>query len=378
MKRTCLICALIIMGVAVTLLTGCSRLKEDEEAILKYLNDVYGKGAYTIKKDPEYKYNYFVNLKEYPKLQFMITVSRQPLTSPCIWSNFGEVFSENAIKQFKQSKDLLEDEIQYSDPQFIYSTEVNSLEELKISYGKLMEFINFVSQKYPVLIDKGVVDIRLDVRGIRFKGDIEDETKYFDICEVKNGTLTIKSYDELYAELAPQIKTHPENPNGVVFKASDGRSFSLGSDTFEDCLYKCLELKDFDAKALESITLKPGEMSDIYNFVSTDNNHFVNIEIQAKNLTGSDCPLYDATIIKAVITGAKEIYIDPVWIDLEFNAENSATGGEWIDPYDALGISPLKTKNTEGVPYKNIKVLFEEYDGKAWREIKRVTLTFQQ
>ncbi len=379
-KRMYLMCALVIMGIVATLLTGCSRLKKDEEIIAKYLNDIYGKDAYVVQKDPEYKSHFLVNLKEYPKLQFMVTVSRQPFTSPYIWSNFDKVFSEHAIKQFKQSNDLLADEIQYSDPQFIYSTKINSLEELKTSYDKLMKFVNFVSQEYPILIDTGVLDIRLDVSGLKLKGDIEDEMKYFDICEAKQGTLTIKPYDELYDKLVLQIKTHSENQNGVVFKVSDGRSFALGSDTFEDCLYKNLELKNYDAKALDNITLKPGEVSDVYNFASTDNYNFVNIEIQAKNLTDSVCSLYDATIIKAIITGAKEIYIDPVWIDLKFSAWDNATGRKWIDPYDALKILPPKTKTEkiEGTLYKNIKILFEEYHGKDWKEIRRVTLIFQQ
>lgn len=381
MKKIYLLFSLVIIGIIVVMLTGCSHAKEDENKIIKYLDDVYGKDSYIIERDPEYKYNYFVKLKKYPELKFTITVSRQPLTSPYIWSNFDEVFSKHAIKQFKESKGLGSGEIAYADPELIYKTKVSSLEELKMSYDRLTEFIDFASEKYPIMVDTGLLDIRLDVRGILLKGDIEYETKYFHVCENKNGKLTIKTYDELYAELAPKIKTrHEKNTDGIVFKASDGRSFSLGGDTFEDCLYKELELKNADANGLKKIILEPGETSGTYTFKSKGDYDFVNIEIQAKNLTSQNCSLYDATIVKAVITGAEEVYIDPVWIDLEFNAWDSANGGKWIDPYKALKISPPKTEaeKTEGVPYKNIRVLFEIHSGKDWKEVGKVTLTLQQ
>lgn len=376
MKKIYLICALVIVGIISILITGCSHQQEDKETIIKYLDDIYGKDTYTMKKDPDYKYNYLVKLKEYPGLQFRITVSHQPLTSSYVWSDFDEVFSSHAIKQFKNVIDLVEDDIEYSQPEFIYAAEVNSLEELKISYDKLMEFIDFVSQKYPILIDTGILDIRFDVTGLMLKGDIESETKYFHVCEVKKGTLSIKSYDELYGELAPKIKTQNPSSQGLIFKADDGRAFALGEDTFEDCLNKGLKLENVDTKELEKITLTPGESSDIYTFSSSDNYNFVNIKIQAKNLTSSDCSLYDATIIKAVIAGGEEIYIDPAWIKLKFNAWDKKTGGKWIDPYDALKITHPKTKSekTEGVLYKNTKVLFEERNGKDWKEIVKVTL----
>lgn len=141
-----------------------------------------------------------------------------------------------------------------------------------------------------------------------------------------------------------------------------------------------MELENADANELKKVILEPGETSGTYTFKSKGNYDFVNIEIQAKNLTSLDCSLYDAAIIKAVITGAKEIYIEPVWIKLKFNAWEEATGGKWIDPYDALKIShpKIEAEETEGVPYKNIRVLFEEHAGKDWKEIKRVILTLQQ
>ena len=83
--------------------------------------------------------------------------------------------------------------------------------------------------------------------------------------------------------------------------------------------------------------------------------------------------MFEATIIKAVIDDAKEIYIAPVWIDLVFDKRR-----EWKEPYEVLGISSPKTEkeNTEGVKYKNVKVLFEK--NKYDKGIKRVTLTFNQ
>lgn len=375
--KLCFLFTLVMIGIAAIVLMGYSRAraraKEDEALILQYLDDVYGKDSYRIQRDPKYKYRFSVHLKEYPELEFMITVSRQPLTSPYIWSNFDEVFSRYVIAQFAKSCDLGEDSINYSDPEFVYTANINSLEELKNSYERLTGFIHSVSEKYPLLIDTNMLDIRLDVTGIRLKGDIEDETKYFDVCQAKDGSLTIKPYQEIYNAIASQLKTHPENPNGILFRANGGRTFSLGSDTFEDCLYKGMELKNSDAKELEKIILNPGESSDIYTFESTDIYNFAKIELQAKNLTNSAGSLYDATIIKAVITHSKEFSLGEVYMDLEFDKRR-----EWIDPYEALHISPPKNRKelTEGVSYKNAKVLFEENE--LWKGIKRVTLTFQE
>ena len=81
----------------------------------------------------------------------------------------------------------------------------------------------------------------------------------------------------------------------------------------------------------------------------------------------------EATIVKAVIDDAKEIYVDPVWMDLVFDERR-----EWKDPYEMLGISPPETEeeNTEGMPYKNIKILFtmNKYD----KGVRKVTLTFNK
>ncbi|MBW9211833.1 MULTISPECIES: hypothetical protein [Terrabacteria group] len=373
MKKYILAFGLVIIGIIVMMLTGCSHTKEDENKIMQFLNEVYGKESYTIQKDFKHKHHYLVKLKQYPKLEFTVTVSHQPFTSPYIWSDFNEVFSEHAIKKFKASKDLGTDKLEYLDPEFIYSTKVSSLKELKISYDKLVKFIDFISAKYPIIVDTGLLDIRLNVSGITLKGDVESETKYFDICKAKNRKLTIKSYEEIYNELASKIKTQSQSSKGLVFKASTGRAFSLGGDTFEDCLYKGLKPKDFDAKKLKKIILKPGEMSDIYTFESTDNYHDVNIKLQAKNLTSSPCSLYDAIIVKADITGSKTISIGSTSIELEFDKRR-----EWIDPYKALKISPPKNseERTKGVSYKNIRVRFEKYN--YWEGVKKVTLTSEQ
>ena len=81
----------------------------------------------------------------------------------------------------------------------------------------------------------------------------------------------------------------------------------------------------------------------------------------------------EATIEKAVIDDAKEIYVDPVRIDLAFDERR-----EWKDPYEMLGISPPETEeeNAEGVPYKNIKILFTM--NKYFKGGRRVTLTFNK
>nr|WP_315314664.1 hypothetical protein [Treponema denticola] len=362
----CIVCSAIFLN-------ACSHIKEDSEMIIKYLDNRFGKDAYTIKKDKYYR-RWLVTLNEYPDLIIFYTVSRDPLsmTSPSIKTNFDEIFGEYIIEEYKKNYELGNDEIFWEIPiNFIYYTKVNSLEELKVSYDRAIGFIAFVREKHPMLIDEGLLNIRMDIDGIKLKGVADNDSMiYFDISEVKNDGLNIKSYEDICKELKPQLKTHSDNPNGFTFHADIGRPFILGSDTFEDCFFKNLIIKQGTIEELKNIILQPGEISKAYVFKSDNQYEFTNITLQAKNLSDSPCSLLEATIVKAIIDDAKEIYIEPVWIDLVFDKRR-----EWKEPYEVLGISPPKTEqeNMEGVQYKNIKILFEM--NQYYKGVKRVTLT---
>ena len=362
----CIVCSVIFLN-------ACSHIKEDSEMIIKYLDNRFGKDAYTIKKDKYYR-RWFVTLNEYPDLIIFYTVSRDPLsmTSPSIKTNFDEIFGEYIIEEYKKNYELGNDEIFWEIPiNFIYYTKVNSLEELKIPYDRAMEFIAFVSEKHPMLIDERLLNIRMDIDGIRLKGVADNDSMiYLDISEVKNDGLSIAAYEDICKELTPKLKTHSDNPNGFTFHADIGKSFILGSDTFEDCFFKNLILKQGTIEELKNIILQPGEISNSYVFKSDNQYEFTNITLQAKNLSDSPCSLLEATIVRAIIDDANEIYIEPVWIDLVFDKRR-----EWKEPYEILGISPPKTEeeNIEGVQYKNIKILFEM--NQYYKGVKRVTLT---
>ena len=331
---------IIILGIIIcitVLLNACSHMKEDNELIVKYLNNTFGKNTYTIRQD---RHHWYVTLNKYPELTFFYTVSHDPfsMSSPSIKTDFDHVFGEYVVKKYKE-----------------YYTKVTSLEELKIPYDRLMKFISFVSEKYPVLIDVGLMKIRMDIEGIHLKGmDDNDSIIYQHISEVKKDGLIIKSYEEICQELTPKLKTHLDNPDGIIFHADIGRSFILGSDTFEDCLYKFLVLENGTVDEVKKIILQPGELSEFYTFKSENQYKFTEINLQAKNLSDSPCSLFDATIIKAVIDGSEDIYIDPVWIELVFDKRR-----EWKDPYEMLGVSPPKTEkeNIEGVQYKNLSLI---------------------
>ena len=363
----CIVCSVIFLN-------ACSHIKADSEMIIKYLDNRFGKDAYTIKKDKYYR-RWLVTLNEYPDLIIFYTVSRDPLsmTSPSIKTNFDEIFGEYIIEEYKKNYELGNDEIFLEIPiNFIYYTKVHSLEELKVPYNRAMEFIAFVSEKHPMLIDERLLNIRMDIDGIRLKGVADNDSMiYQDISEVKKDGLNIKSYEDICKELKPQLKTHSDNPNGFTFHADIGRSFILGSDTFEDCFFKNLIVKQVTIEELKNIILQPGEISNSYVFKSDNQYEFTNITLQAKNLSDSPCSLLEATIIKAIIDDAKEIYVEPVWIDLVFDKRR-----EWKAPYEILGVSPPKTEkeNMEGVQYKNIKILFEM--NQYYKEVKRITLTF--
>ena len=363
----CIVCSVIFLN-------ACSHIKEDSEMIIKYLDNRFGKDAYTIKKDKYYR-RWLVTLNEYPDLIIFYTVSRDPLsmTSPSIKTNFDEIFGEYIIEEYKKNYELGNDEIFWEIPiNFIYYTKVRSLEELKAPYDRVMEFIAFVAKKHPMLIDERLLNIRMDIDGIRLKGVADNDSMiYLDISEVKNDGLSITAYEDICKELTPKLKTHSDNPNGFTFHADIGKSFILGSDTFEDCFFKNLIVKQGTIEELKKIILQPGEISNAYIFKSDNQYEFTNITLQAKNLSDSPCSLLEATIVKAIIDDAKEIYIEPVWIDLVFDKRR-----EWKEPYEILGVSPPKTEqeNMEGVQYKNIKILFEM--NQYYKEVKRITLTF--
>ena len=216
-------------------------------------------------------------------------------------------------------------------------------------------------------------DVRMDVRGIRLKGrDDGDKWIYLDIAKAAGGGFKIKPYEEIYAELNPMLMTHPENKNGLKFRADIGRLFILGSDTVEDCLYKNLILQNSKREDLEQIILQPGEISENYTLKSENDYEFTTVTVRAKNLSEAPAPLLDATIVEAVIDGGKSAFIDNVLIELENDPRR-----EWIDPYKALGILEPKTEKEkkEGVNYKNVKVLFVIQEN--FLQVKKIVLTLQ-
>ena len=90
-------------------------------------------------------------------------------------------------------------------------------------------------------------------------------------------------------------------------------------------------------------------------------------------MTDSSCSLYDATLYKMVISNSDTIFIKDKSIELIYDERR-----EWVDPYKALDISKPNSEQerTEGVAFKNIKVLFSE--SQSSKSIKTVIVTFNQ
>lgn len=368
---------LLVMLICVSLLLlGCSKAGEDDEKrIINWLDKTYGKDSYTIKKEEKNERYFVVKLSKYPKLEFRATVARDvKVGNSYIWTDFEEVFGKAAIKEFKKTESIVKDKLEYSDSiGFIYSTDVKNLEELRISYNRLLQFLNFISENYKVISVDENFDVRMDVRGMRLKGrDDSDKWIYLDIAKGEGGGFKIKPYEEIYAELNPMLMTHPENKNGLRFRADIGRLFILGSDTVEDCLYKNLILQNSKGEDLEQIILQPGEISENYTLKSESDYEFTTVTVRAQNLSEAPAPLLDATIVKAVIDGGKSVFIDNVLIELENDPRR-----EWVDPYKALGILEPKTEKEkkEGVNYKNVKVLFVMQENLL--QVKKIVLTLQ-
>lgn len=361
----------------VVLLSGCTRTKKDEERIINWLNRTYGEDAYTMQRSPKSRYHWVITLKAYPDIPFDCSVYHDPLSmmSPYISTDFDEVFCEHAIAKFKQSCEMGADHLSYlSSIPFVYNTNASSLEELKAPYDRLNRFITFVKEKYPILVKIGLLGIRMDIKGIRLKGGPENDTwLYLDIAEMKKDSLIVKSYEDICQELAPRLKTHAANPKRLMFHADASKTFDLGNDTFDDCLYKNLTLTGTTAEQLQANILQPGQESGVYTLQSESKYEFVKIDLQAKNSGNSPCSVLEAPIVKAVVSGSSTINIDGVPIELKDDKRRA-----WTDPYKRLGISPPKTEREkkEGVKYKNIKVLFEK--SQYYNDIISVMLTFQE
>lgn len=361
MKTKLIKIAVLVLLVATTILLGaCANTKEDQAKIIRYLDRRFGKGTYTIKQE-KYHPRWFVTLNQYPDISVYYTVSHDPLSmsSPYISTNFDDVFGHLVVKDFKKTTKLGKDDIRYdTDVDYVYYARLNSIENLKASYDRLMAFVDFMRDKYPIILEERYLHIDMSINGLVLKGLTDDE-KYVreTIVNVEKGQLNIKSYEDLYNELKPKLKTHKDKPDGLTIHADIGRIFILGSDTFEDFLYKSLDLEGVKVEDLKDLVLQPGETSPTYAFRSPDQYDTTRIFIEAKNLTDSPCKLFDATLVNVTVDGGGKIFIDPKWIKLGYDDIK-----DWKDPYDQLKISPPRTEaeKAEGVSYKNTKILFVE------------------
>lgn len=194
---------LIVTVISLFLLYGCAH---DKEKVINHMNQAFGEDAYTMKTDPQNRDRWIITLKEYPQVPFHSNVFHDLITlgSPIVQTDFPVVFSKHVIEEYKQTTDIGSDKLIYYRPLFIYSTKVNSLEEIKTPYDKVQHFIAFVSEKYPILVKQQVLAVRLDIEGLPAKdGDKEITVRMFSTREEK---LTITSYEEFYTKVLSELK----------------------------------------------------------------------------------------------------------------------------------------------------------------------------
>ena len=77
MKFLKLIVILCIIICSTVLLNACSHMKEDNELIVKYLDNTFGKNTYTIRQD---RHHWYVTLNKYPELTFFKNYNTQQFT----------------------------------------------------------------------------------------------------------------------------------------------------------------------------------------------------------------------------------------------------------------------------------------------------------
>lgn len=86
------------------------------------------------------------------------------MSSPAISTDFDNLFGERAVKDYKKANKLAGDKLSYDGSiNFVYYTRVKSLEDLRASYDRLMDFVNFVREKYPIIIEEGFLGVRMDI-----------------------------------------------------------------------------------------------------------------------------------------------------------------------------------------------------------------------
>lgn len=183
----------------------CLLFARDEKEIRHWLDNNYGIGSYAMEQDAEETDRWIVTLKEYPKIPFHCNVFHDwlALGSPIVQTDFREVFCKNAIKEFKGVHDIGSDRLSYlCQIQFSYSTEINSIEDLKPAYDNAVAFIEFARKEYPILVDKSLLEVRLDIKGNMIQGANESDRWIVQkLSTINKDGLSIKSYEEMYNEL---------------------------------------------------------------------------------------------------------------------------------------------------------------------------------
>lgn len=372
MRRWKCIAIVAIIG-SVFLLSGCAQAAKDKQEVVQWLDRTYGKDSYALEEDRKEQGHWIVTLNDYPKIPFRCNVFRDwlALGSPIVQTDFEEVFCNHAVKDFKRSHDMGHDALSYQRPGFFYETKIASLEDLKTPYDRAAGFVAFASERYPILVERELLWVTMRIDGITLKGDQSSDSEIQRrIAEFKEKNLSITSYEALEQELRAKQKTHAENAKGFAFGTDNGKSFVLGSDTLEDCLYKGFVLEGSTSEALKGIVLQPGEKSEMYVLKSENTDKLTTVSLQAQNRSGSPCSALDATVVKAVVSNSENIRVDRVWVELEGEGRK--------DPYKTLKIAPPKTEKekAEGVPYRTGKILFEMRERR--NEVKSVTLTFPE
>ena len=193
-----LIIVVVIFGVFKTYYTEL----KDRESIINELDKTFGKTAYTINLTEKRFINgstYTVTLNDYPQAPFIIWRGYSGAIvppfllwiegkEPTIYYDYTRSIGELAVLDYCKTYNVKNPVVKeyvgsppeyyinaYNDGYFLFSIDTESLVEVEKCYRDVVNFINFIEEKYPILLKNNVFTTNVCVYGLHLKGYHPDE-----------------------------------------------------------------------------------------------------------------------------------------------------------------------------------------------------------
>lgn len=212
---------------------------KDKEAIINELDKTFGKATYTIDLTEKRFINgstYTVILKDYPQVPFTIwrgysgaivppfllwIEGKEPTIHYDYTRSIGELAVLDYCKTYNVKNPVVKEYVgslteyyinAYNEGYFLFSIATASLVEVEKCYREVIKFINFLEEKYPILLKNHEFTIKVCVYGLHLKGyqPNEDGTwpwhTSFYVYESYNEKEKITPWETIYENLLSEIE----------------------------------------------------------------------------------------------------------------------------------------------------------------------------